>query len=1368
MRLERMPGRSRVAATTIVGHEEVRTELDNHADTCVVGDGTCLVTHDFGKTVSVHGYAPTVGATTCKVVTAVIAYDDPTNGQVWMLTIHQAILIPEVVSNLLGTMQVRDNGVLINDQPKYQAVNPTNDHHSIFIPSDNEHDSLRIPLRLHGVTHYFTSRVPTVQEYESTEPHYCVTLTAEAPDWDPTEDRFEHMEDAMLDSQGQLREYTLSPLCASPSWAVAAVWCHPHEREPHYDFPSVLASRVMQDRPDESGISLVHSSKRRKAVGPKIIAKNWNIGLAAAERTHKATSQNALRTVLHPTLSRRFRTNDRQLRYRRIPHEMFTDTMEASVRSWFRQNKYAQVYCTRFGWARAYPMKKKSQAHETFSLLAQRDGVPTKLIFDGSKEQNLGEFRKKVKETGTHTHTTLPYSPWSNAAEGAIRELKKGAGRKAAKAHSPAKLWDHCLELEAYIRSHTAHDIYELQGEVPETLVTGQPSDISPFVEQPWYGWVKFWDMTQSFPDQKEVYGRWLGPSIDVGPAMTSKILKDNGQVIHSASYRNLNEDELQDPTEQAMRDAFDASINDKLGDAFTDDEAQDLGLATPEYEAYEDDFQGTPPFTRDAEDLTPELADNYLGAEVILPFQGTMRAGKVCKRARDEEGELYGHANNNPILDTRMYQVEFPDGSHAEYAANVIAESMYAQCDPAGNQYMLLRAIIDHKQDETAVNQDEQWVTVNGRQHMVKTTKGWKLCVEFKDGSTSWVRLAELKESFPVETAEYAVAVGIDNEPAFRWWVPQVLKTRDRIISAVKSRYHKRTHKFGIEVPKTVERALQIDKENGNTLWADAIAKEMKNVGIAFKVLEDDTKVPVGYEFMQCHIIFDIKIDGFKRKARMVAGGHMLDAPAVSTYSSVVSRETVRIALTLAALNDLDVKSSDIQNAYLCAPCEEKVYTVLGPEFGADVGKKALIVRALYGLKSAGASFSRHLADCMRNIGYTPCKADPDLWYKAAVRPDDGFKYYAYVLLYVDDVLAIGHDAEDMIYQLDKFFMMKDGSIGDPDIYLGSKLRKVVLDNGVWCWSMSPTKYVQDAVRNVEEYLQQHSLPKLKNKTRGPWLTDYVSELDVTPELDRTRTQFYQSQIGVLHWIVELGRIDIVTEVSKLAAHMALPREGHLEAVFHVFAYLKCKHNARMVFDPCYPDIDINDFKTDVDWTEFYGNVEEPIPLDAPVPRGKAVDIRLYVDADFAGDKSTRRSRSGFIMYLNSAPISWLSKKQTTIETSVFGAEFVAMKQGVETIRGLRYKLRMMGVALTGPAFVYGDNMSVIHNTSKPASTLKKKSNSVCYHFVRESAAMEEILVGHVPSVKNPADIATKLIPAGMKRDGLVSLILHDISDYD
>ena len=120
-----------------------------------------------------------------------------------------------------------------------------------------------------------------------------------------------------------------------------------------------------------------------------------------------------------------------------------------------------------------------------------------------------------------------------------------------------------------------------------------------------------------------------------------------------------------------------------------------------------------------------------------------------------------------------------------------------------------------------------------------------------------------------------------------------------------------------------------------------------------------------------------------------------MKTPPPVMTYASVVSCE-LRIALTKNALNDLQVKASDVQSAYLASPCEEKIWTVLGTEFGQDTGKKAIIVHALYGLKSSGGFFSRHISDCMRNLGYMPCKANPDLWYKPEVRPDDGFRYYA------------------------------------------------------------------------------------------------------------------------------------------------------------------------------------------------------------------------------------------------------------------------------------------------------------------------------------------------------------------------------------
>ena len=175
---------------------------------------------------------------------------------------------------------------------------------------------------------------------------------------------------------------------------------------------------------------------------------------------------------------------------------------------------------------------------------------------------------------------------------------------------------------------------------------------------------------------------------------------------------------------------------------------------------------------------------------------------------------------------------------------------------------------------------------------------------------------------------------------------------------------------------------------------------------------------------------------------------------------------------------------------------------------------------------------------------------------------------------------------------------------------------------------------------------------------------------------------------------------------------------------------------------------------------------MQEAVPPDIPQSQGKEVDIRMFVDTDHAGDKHVQRSRTGFFIYVNSALVMWCSNKQATIETSVFGSEFVALKHGIKTIRGLRYKLQMMGVPLTGPAYVYGDNMPVIHNTQKPESMLKKKSNKICYHFARESVAMDEFRTGHIDTNENQADLATKVIPGGYKRDHLVGKLLYDIVD--
>ena len=162
---------------------------------------------------------------------------------------------------------------------------------------------------------------------------------------------------------------------------------------------------------------------------------------------------------------------------------------------------------------------------------------------------------------------------------------------------------------------------------------------------------------------------------------------------------------------------------------------------------------------------------------------------------------------------------------------------------------------------------------------------------------------------------------------------------------------------------------------------------------------------------------------------------------------------------MTTAALSDLEVKVGDVLNAYITAPITEKVWTVCGPEFGPDAGKRAVIVRALYGLKSAGAAFRAHLPSLMRQMGHTSCKADPDLWFKAETRPSDNIRHYSYILCYVDDILVIHNDAISVLTRINSFLPLKPTSVGDPDIYLDAELKQTQLANGVWAWSLSPSK---------------------------------------------------------------------------------------------------------------------------------------------------------------------------------------------------------------------------------------------------------------------------------------------------------------------
>jgi hypothetical protein len=796
------------------------------------------------------------------------------------------------------------------------------------------------------------------------------------------------------------------------------------------------------------------------------------------------------------------------------------------------------------------------------------------------------------------------------------------------------------------------------------------------------------------------------------------------------------------------------------------------------EYEEYEDDDEPARviPDIEDSVDATGRLLnqqpayDRILHSEVALQLGEEMVVGKVTRRAVGPDGTTVGTYDDNPMLNSIVYEVEFPDGQLKDYAANVIAENMLTQVDAEGFSRSTMSAIVDYRKDSSiaAEKPDAYVVTRTGQKRRRKTTAGWKLLVQWGDESESWVALKDLKESNPVETAEFAKARGIDSEPAFAWWVPYTLRKRDIILSKVKARIRKTTHKYGIEIPTSVEHAYKLDERNGNTFWRDALAKEMTEVGVAFEVLEDGQPAPVGWHKVTGHLVWDVKMD-FTRKARWVLDGHKTPDPIGSTYAGVVSRESVRIAFTYAALNGLDVWAADIRNAYLQAPSSQKDYIICGPEFGLEnIGKVALIHRALYGGKSAGKDFRNHLRSCMRHLDFISCPADPDVWMRAAIQ-SDGSECYEYILLYTDDALVVSGCPEKLLREeLGRFFILKEESIGPPKIYLGGSVRKVTLENGVECWAFSSSQYVQAAVKNVEEYLNQRGDDKYKipRNADTPLTTTYRPELDVSSELGPAESAYYMSLIGVLRWMVEIGRVDICLECSMMSSHLALPREGHLHELFRMFGYLRKYHNTEMVYDPSDPVIDETEFGRK-DWTSSeFGHIQgsEVLPLNMPQPRGMGFTMRAKVDADHAGDTVTRRSRTGFIVYLNSSPVYWFSKKQTSVESSSFGSEFIAMKQCCEYLRGLRYKLRMMGIPCEGPAYIQGDNQSVLANTTIPDSTLKKKSQSIAYHFVREGAARDEWRTSYVNTHDNEADLLTKQLPSGEKRRGFVRRLLHHI----
>ncbi|KAI2509503.1 Reverse transcriptase (RNA-dependent DNA polymerase) [Fragilaria crotonensis] len=854
-----------------------------------------------------------------------------------------------------------------------------------------------------------------------------------------------------------------------------------------------------------------------------------------------------------------------------------------------------------------------------------------------------------------------------------IGELKKRWRNRMLKRKVPPCLWDYSLVYETNILNRIPRG-QQLRTGIE--IVTGEAPDMSEWIDFEFYNHVWYYDQKKIEIDGTgQRLARWLGVALRVGSDLCFWLLLESGKVIARTTVQHVVRDDYLNNDVKSEIESFDRSVDERLSDQnfmadpadgfYIQDKFNEVPSGTVRTEEDYGDIMDTPD-TLDADDINDDVIDKYLNAELIFNVgTGSSRKGRVVKHAKGTSGEPIGRAHSNPLFDTREYVVEFTDRSTENYFANVIAECMYAQVDSEGNQYQLLSEITDHRSDNSAIQIADGFTTsCNGNRIPKSTTRGWSLLVSWKDGSSDWLPLKDLKDAYPVQVAEYAV------EPVFNWWVHTVLRKPNRIVAKVK-RYWQMTHKFGIRVPKTVEEALTIDEETGTYLWRKAlVGKEMTKVNVAWKSADGITpaqartgKEPlmIGFQEIHCHVIFDVKMD-FTRKARRC------------------------------------------NQCIINASCREKIWFEGGIETGEDRGKVLIVTRALYGLKSSGAAWRADLAAtlCQMN-NFTSTQADPDVWIRSAGT------HYDMVLVYVDDILIFAKEPKQTMDELGKLYELKPESVHEPNIYLGANMEKVQLPNGKVEWAMgSKTYHVKNAIKVVEALITEDDPEaKLKSTARNPFPSGYKPELDLTPKLNNKMGSRFLQLIGILRWAIELGRLDIFVEVSQLSQHQALPRRGHLEALYHIFAYLKKHENgARIVFDPKTPEIDERVFNSDADW------------------RGRLLRGRMQ-------GTTTKYAR-----------------------TKSFGSEFVVLRAAKDMLVALRYKLRMFGVPIDGPANVFCDNNGVVKNTTIPESMLAKKHNAFNYHAVREAVAAKIIRVGKEDGMTNLANLLfTKVLTADRRR---------------
>ena len=1019
---------------------------------------------------------------------------------------------------------------------------------------------------------------------------------------------------------------------------------------------------------------------------------------AVIKQTFNATEQRYNCITAAPRIPHSTRTAHPATNVHRRHEAVATDTVFCNVRAINGGAKCAQLFAGRTtSHMSVHGCDTDADYADCLQDAIRKFGAMDTIISDYAQAEISNRVKDILRVYGIRDWQSEPHHQHQNYAERAYQEVKKFANWVLNWTGAPKDSWLLVMEYVVYILNRTARR--KLGWRTPIEALSGQTPDISNLLQfhfwEPCY--IKsYGEKGQKFPSNStEILVYFCGYSEHVGSYYTYK-------VFNPLTRRVLYRSQLKKIVDEGDKNR---SLRTPKGSPDDDDVPQ--VITSPE--AHERRTIGFDPAS-------------WIGREFLTPISadGTRTRGTITE-CMD---------NFTEALTKDLGQLRFK----AKIGEDDIEKLV---------EYSDMCEFIE----DSGKNEDGTWNFNKILEHRTKRGKGrskknktYEVLVEWVSGERSWEPIKTIYHADKHYLAEYAE----DNNLIDEWdsktiKIKQAVKVNRKTFamiadSKLRANVGGPVFMYGEQVPRNHKEAMELDKKNKNHRWAEAEALEINQLK-EYETFQDigpkgSTPRPAGHKRISLHIIYAVKHDG-RYKARAVAGGHMTETPIESVYSSVVSLRGIRMVTFLAELNGLKTWQTDVGNAYLEAETKEKVYVVAGSEFGEQEGNILVIKRALYGLKSSGLRWHERFADVLRDMGFFPCRAEPDIWMR------DCGDHYEYIAVYCDDLTIASRNPEAISKTLMDVHKFKLKGTGELKFLLGCDYFRD--KDNVLC--MAPKKYIE---KMIETYTRIFGV-KPSGKYQSPLEKDDHPELDMSDELPNDKVKIYQSLIGQCQWIIQLGRFDIAVQIMTLSGFRAAPRQGHLERLMRVYGYLSKFRNGTIRFRAGMPDL--SDLQvTHHDWDNSpYRGAKEILPTDLPPPRGNVARLTTYGDANLMHDHLTGKAVTAVLHFINQTPFDWFCKKQSTVETATYGAEGTAARTCIEQMRANKMTLMYLGVPIVGPSVLFGDNKTVVDSGTIPHAKLKKRHLMLSYHYVREAIATGSYVYTFIKGEDNPSDILSK-----------------------